>query len=119
MSRHPLIRWTVHLLLILALVLPGTAAPAQAVADALSALATQDAEMPCDGMQTAPEHRAGMPCDCCEHGKCDISACLGTGCLFAPPRLVAAIPLTNAPQPWRRPAPPSHTIETPLRPPIV
>ena len=118
MSRHPFARLAIHLLLVVSLVLPGSAAPAQAVADALSTLATSAASMPCDGMQMPAEHQHAPPCDCCEHGKCDISACLGTGCLFALPRLVALIPGVAAPLPWQRPAPDSRTVETPLRPPI-
>lgn len=119
MSRHPLARLAIHLLLIVSLALPGIAAPAQAVADALSDLRTSETAMPCDGMQAPSEHQPAAPCDCCEHGKCDISACLGTGCLFALPRVVALIPTVAASLPWQHPAPDSRTIEPPQRPPIA
>ena len=119
MLRQPLIRLAIHLLLVMSLILPGISAPAGALADELHALTASAAmaDMPCDEGQRASDHQA--PCDCCPQSKCDLSACLGTGCLFELPRLAAFVPPTAMPLPWDLPAPDSQAVGTLFRPPIA
>ena len=119
MLRHPLIRLAIHLLLVMSLILPGISAPAGALADELHALTASAAmaDMPCDEGQRGSDHKA--PCDCCPQSKCDLSACLGTGCLFELPRLAAFVPPTAMPLPWDLPAPDSQAVGTLFRPPIA
>ena len=131
-----------HLLLAIALVVPGIAAPMQAVREALApapaatAMGGMDMDM-ATGM--SGDDMAGMPCDrkqatdaasalpathasggdCCTPHACDLSACLGTGCLPALPRIAAFVPPSTPPVPWQQPARPVRLIETPLRPPIA
>jgi hypothetical protein len=158
-------RVALHLLLALCLVIPGIAAPAQAVADELHAVAasrmadatrdsmdhamsdakampaSMDMSMP---MAAADMSMQGMPCgemhmsdatpkspsesssaspskarDCCAPHSCDLSACLGTGCLPELPRIAANVPPTATLIPWRQPRLPAGVIDTPLRPPIA
>ena len=143
-------RVALHLLLALCLVVPGIAAPAQGITDALqaaTAAAVQGAEsmtgsmaasmdmasmdmppmdmaeqgMPCGDMDmpgptSKPDSRSG---DCCAPHSCDLSACLGTGCLPELPRLAASVPPAATPIPWRQPRLPAGVIDTPLRPPIA
>ena len=138
-------RVALHLLLALCLVVPGIAAPAQGVADALQAVAAAQADA-MDGSTTADPMPASvdtpdmaahdMPCgdmhmadassqpastsgDCCSPHACDLSACLGTGCLPELPRLAASVPPAATPIPWRQPRLPAGVIDTPLRPPIA
>jgi uncharacterized protein involved in copper resistance len=138
-------RVALHLLLALCLVVPGIAAPAQAVADELhAAAAAQMADAMGDSMEMASMDMTGMdmsaqemPCgdmhmvdapsnpaskksgDCCAPHSCDLSACLGTGCLPELPRLAASVPPAATPIPWRQPRLPAGVIDTPLRPPIA
>lgn len=140
------LRTVLHLLLAIALVVPGVAAPMQSVRDGLAhaahaaapgAMAGMDAAM---AMHIPDEAMAGMPCehmgeadpappmqpvaardpgDCCNPHTCDLSACLGTGCLPELPRIAACVPPATPLVPWRQPAQPARLIETPLRPPIA
>jgi hypothetical protein len=135
-------RVALHLLLALCLVIPGIAAPAQAVSDELhAAAAAQMADEMSDsmdmGMAAMDMSAQGMPCgdmhmadapskqapeksgDCCAPHTCDLSACLGTGCLPELPRLAPSVPPAATPIPWRQPRLPAGVIETPLRPPIA
>ncbi|WP_345476019.1 hypothetical protein [Lysobacter panacisoli] len=112
-----------HLLLVAFLAIPAVAAPAQAVAEALQVVATAASDAgvqtdgPCDAMPASSDDQ--QPCDCCVPHTCDISACLGTGCLPELPRVIASIPPVAAAAPWQQPSVPTGTIETPFRPPIV
>ena len=140
MHMSPRVRTVLHLLLAIALAVPGIAAPMQAVREALAAMPVA---MPMEGMEMARampgDDMAGMPCDrmgisdtssamptprhgdgaCCNPHTCDLSACLGTGCLPELPRIAAFVPASTPPVPWRQPAQPARLIETPLRPPIA
>ena len=141
MSRR--VRTALHLLLAIALVVPGIAAPMQAVRDALAhapaSAPTEMAVMHAAGAMPADD-MAGMPCEhmaapvatvdagaaahpdngsCCTPRSCDLSACLGTGCLPELPRIAAFVPPSTPLLPWRQPASPTRLIETPLRPPIA
>lgn len=123
MSRS-FVRTVLHLLLALSLALPAIAAPAQAAADALQALAAASMadtamvgdDMPCHGDAATD---AEPPCDCCPQSACDLSACIGTGCLNALPHVVAHVPPTAAPAPLPPVAVRTRLLETPLRPPIA
>jgi hypothetical protein len=140
-------RVALHLLLALCLVIPGIAAPAQGVADELHAVAAAQADdamdaamadgampasmdmpsemaahgMPCGEMHMAdaPSKPASKSGDCCTPHTCDLSACLGTGCLPELPRLAASVPPTATLIPWRQPRLPAGVVDTPLRPPIA
>lgn len=162
-------RVALHLLLALCLVIPGIAAPAQAVADELHAAAAarmaeamrgsmddaMDAgampadmmsmdmpmpataadvsmrdmpmeDMPCGAMHmsdaTPPKSPSSSPArsgDCCAPHSCDLSACLGTGCLPELPRIAASVPPVATLIPWRQPRLPAGVVDTPLRPPIA
>ena len=155
--RFPRCRVALHLLLALCLVIPGIAAPAQAVADELHAASAarmagamgasskhasmDDAmaagamtpaamdmpmsmsmqDMPCGEMHlpdATPKSRSGSG-DCCTPHTCDLSACLGTGCLPELPRLAGSVPPAATPIPWRQPRLPAGVVDTPLRPPIA
>ena len=161
--RFPRCRVALHLLLALCLVIPGIAAPAQAVADGLHAAAAarmaeamrgaMDDAMDADALPASMDmampvaaadmSMSDMPCgemhmpdatpkssespsaspskahDCCAPHACDLSACLGTGCLPELPRLAASIPPAATLVPWRQPRLPAGVIDTPLRPPIA
>ena len=117
-------RFVLHLLLVVALAVPGGIAPAQAVADLLPEHAAASVgdmpfgELPCDQMgasagDAAPEGDCRTPHDC------DFSACLGTSCLPELPRMVAGVPAGASVVPWRQPELPAGVIDTPLRPPIA
>lgn len=113
-----------HLLLVAFLAIPAVAAPARAVADAMQAVATAamagavvQADGPCDTMRASSD--AQQPCDCCAPHTCDISACLGTGCLPELPRVIASIPAVAVAASLRQPVVPTGSIETPFRPPIT
>jgi hypothetical protein len=113
-----------HLLLVAFLAIPAVAAPARAVSDAMQTAAVAamadtmvHADGPCDTMRASSEGQ--QPCDCCASHTCDISACLGTGCLPELPRLIANIPNVAVVAMWRQPPVPTGTIETPFRPPIA
>ena len=133
-------RIALHLLLALCLVVPGIAAPAQAVADELHAAAAarmSDAMSDSMDMAAMDVSMQGMPCgemhmadapskatsdksgDCCAPHSCDLSACLGTGCLPELPRLAASVPPAATLVPWRQPRLPAGVVDTPLRPPIA
>ena len=121
MTWRPPYRVVLHLLLVAFLAIPGIAAPARAVFDAMAVAAgtadAMDHNAPCDPMRSPS---AGQPpCDCCDSHTCDFSACLGTGCLPELTRLVASIPPAIVTPPWRRPPVPGGMIETPFRPPIA
>lgn len=124
MTWRRLQRVALHLLLVAFLAIPAVAAPARAVADAMQAAtasaiaeAMAQADEPCDAMRASPDGQ--QPCDCCPSHTCDISACLGTGCLPELPRVIASIPPVAAAAPWHQPAVPAGTTETPFRPPIA
>jgi len=115
-----------HLLLAVALVIPGIAAPVQAVADGLEAIAAAAkaevpvmamGDMPCDDVDMPADE--SKPCDCCTPQACDFSACLGTAFLPELSRVAAVIPPAGVLLPWQAPAYAPGVIETPLRPPIV
>lgn len=125
MRRHPF-RFALHWLVITLMIATSTLAPAQALADAMAAL--EDAHtvvadtMPCDdmGMDTdVAGDEPSSPCDCCAaSSSCDLSACLGTACLSALPRLVAAVPLQHLTMPSDAALPAAAPFDTPFRPPI-
>jgi hypothetical protein len=119
MGFRRLLRATLHLLLIAGLVLPGIAAPAQSVTQALAeASATPDAIR----MRTSPCGDMSMPMhDQTPHAShgCDLAACLGPGCLSTLPHLAAFIPEADSLIAWDQPVPPSRLPDTPLRPPIA
>ena len=126
MRRRSLSRIAMHLLLVVALVIPGIAAPVQAVADGLEAIAAASkadapvmtmGDMPCDDAGMLPPK--SKPCDCCTPQACDFSACLGTAFLPELSRVAAVIPPAGVLLPWQAPAYAPGVIETPLRPPIV
>jgi hypothetical protein len=124
MTWRRLQRIAMHLLLVAFLAIPAVAAPARAVADAMQAAAASamsdasvQANVPCDAMRASSDGQ--QPCDCCVDHTCDISACLGTGCLPELPRLIASIPAVGVAAPWRQRPVPTGTIETPFRPPIA
>ncbi|MDI9239122.1 hypothetical protein QLQ15_09390 [Lysobacter sp. LF1] len=111
-----------HLLLVALIAIPAVAAPARSVTQAMQAAAAAadtsgHADGPCDQMRPSPGSQ--QPCDCCASRTCDISACLGTGCLPGLPQLIASVPNVTAAQAWRQPPVPTGAIETPFRPPIV
>lgn len=123
-SRH-LTRIALHLLLAVALVVPGIAAPVQAIAEGLhtidaalakNAMAMGDA--PCDEADM-PGAAPSEPCDCCNPQACDFSACLGVACLPQLPRVAAQVPPAAAPLLWQQPVLPPGVADTPLRPPIA
>ena len=121
-SRKPR-RIALHLLLALALVLPGIAAPAQAIASlqavaaaSVTTHATSDG-MPCGDMPT-PASSHGQPDGCLTHD-CSLAACIGTACLPELPRLVAQVAVAATPTPWRQPMHPRRLIDPILRPPIA
>lgn len=98
-------------------------APTQVGTEALQSasaaqLVSDDAAMPCDGMDTATADH-GMPCDCCTPSSCDLSACLGTACLLEVPRIAEPIRYAETKAAEDTPAPPSRSLDTPLRPPIA
>jgi len=109
------------MLLAAGLVLPGIVAPAQAATQALG-ISSGDGAMahsPCDGMSmpmhgTAPAKQPPGT----QHG-CDLSACLGAGCLPTMPHLTPHIPQPDVLIAWDEPVPASPFPETPLRPPIA
>jgi hypothetical protein len=117
-------RIALHLLLALALVLPGIAAPAQAIASlqAVAAAATTPHAtgdgMPCGDMPTPAAHHHSMPDGCVTHD-CSLAACIGTACLPELPRLVAQVAVAATPTPWRQPMHPRRLIDPILRPPIA
>jgi hypothetical protein len=119
MGFRRLLRATLHLLLIAGLVLPGIAAPAQSVTQALAeASAAPDAIR----MRASPCGDMSMPHDQtparASHG-CDLAACLGPGCLSTLPHLAAFIPEADSLVAWDQAVPPSLRPDTPLRPPIA
>jgi len=121
----PFARAVLHVFLAIALVLPGIAAPALAATEALAALGVPEkavvARPPCDGM-TMPAHsgpeRELPAAPCAGHG-CDLSACLGAGCIPTLPHIATLIPQADSPMVWELPLLPSRLTETPLRPPIA
>lgn len=119
-SSH-LFRIALHLLLAAGLVLPGIAAPAQAMTQELAAAGAGGtmAHSPCDGMQMPSSGKAPtqLPAGA-QHG-CDLSACLGAACLPTLPHVPAFIPEADMLITWDQPMPPSRQVDTPLRPPIV
>lgn len=123
MLPRSLLRLAVHWLVILTMIATAAMVPAQAATGALQAaeaarMAGATADMPCGGEMDAPAAQHEMPCDCCAPASCDLSACLGTACLPALPRVAATIPLAVVHVRWNAPAPPSRVLDTPLRPPI-
>lgn len=126
MRRRPLTRIAMHLFLVVALVIPGIAAPVQSVAEGLQAIAAASkADAPVMAMGDMPCDDADMPaakskpCDCCTPQACDFSACLGTACLPELPRVTAMVPPAEVLLPWQGPAYVPGVIENPLRPPIA
>jgi hypothetical protein len=122
MRLRRLLRAALHLLLIAGLVLPGIAAPAQGATQALATAASGGKAMthaPCDGMQDPMQDAAHgrLPAGA-QHG-CDLSACLGSGCLPSLPHVAAFIPEAGSLVAWDQPMSPSRHLETPLRPPIA
>jgi len=125
---RPFRRAALHFLLAAGLVLPGIAAPAQAVAEVVgqaTAASAKDRSVahhdPCDGMEMpAPgtKHPPLPEGGCAQHG-CDLAACLGSACLPELPRIAAFVPPASAPLWLEQPLPPSRVVETPLRPPIA
>ena len=125
MTPRPFAHIALQLLLAVFLVIPGIAAPAQAIADefeaaaaASMAVAMAGQQMPCDEKGTPTSADDAAPCDCCTAHACDLSACLGTACLPDLPRLAANVPPATKPGPWRQQPLPLGVIDTPLRPPI-
>ena len=123
MGIHRLLRAALHLLLIAGLVLPGIAAPAQTVTQALAAVASDGkaaVHSPCDGMQmpSTPDKARGQVPSGAQHG-CDLSACLGAGCLPALPHVAAFVPEADSLIAWDQPVRPTRFLESPLRPPIA
>lgn len=125
MSLRRLTRIALHLCLAVGLVVPGVAAPAQAIIDAVqvagdasTASAMSDA-MPCGGMDMPLATDETAPCDCCAPDVCDFSACLGVACLPQLPRVADTAPPATSPLPWQQPALPPGVIDNPLRPPIA
>ena len=116
-------RRALHLLLVAALILPGSVWPARAAVSILDAAAAAVAsEMPChDAMPAPSKPHNGEPCEdgCCPQPTCDISACVGTGLLPQFASLPAAMPPVPLTFSWRATPPPSRLIDTPLRPPIA
>lgn len=133
MSFSPILRLTLHLWLIAALVLPtaiawpqGAAhAPvmAQVTAAAMDDMAGDDmADMPCDeGAAQPPVEHSKQPCDqgCCPYSSCDFSACLATACLPHLPALLAKAPVVPVVIPWNLGSAPRALPERLLRPPIA
>lgn len=118
MSPRRFLRVALHLLLAVGLVLPGIAAPAQAVGHALATMsghADAMSQSPCSGM-TMPD-TPHMPSGT-QHG-CDLAACLGAGCLPVMPHVAAFIPDADSLVTWKQPVPPSRLPDTLLRPPIA
>ncbi|KAF1720452.1 hypothetical protein CSC76_17100 [Pseudoxanthomonas mexicana] len=121
--RRRLVKTALHWFVIMLILTTSSLAPAQAIAEALAALETaQPAEpdaMPCEDMDmTDDEHSSS--CDCCAtSSSCDLSACLGTACLSALPRLVGAIPLQRVAVPPDAASPAAAPFDTPFRPPII
>lgn len=110
-------RVLMHLLLAAALIVSGAVSPALAVAGELATLATAamaDSEMPCAMGET---EKGEMPCDCCKARVCDLSACLGTGCLTEVPFVLAGVPASAVPLQWNPPEFRPLAVEAPLRPP--
>ena len=121
-----LARLALHCLLTVTMIAATLVVPAQAATDTLQAaaaakMAAAMADMPCaDDMALPHAHGADrMPCDCCNPVSCDLSACLGTACLPALPRIVATVPTITPMISWQAPAAPSRAVDTPLRPPIA
>lgn len=125
---RPFRRAALYFLLAVSLVLPGIAAPAQAVAEAVApatAASAKDESVthhdPCDGMGMPASDAKHPPLPeggCAQHG-CDLAACLGSACLPELPRIAAFVPPASAPLVLEQPLPPSRVVETPLRPPIA
>ena len=117
-------RIALHLLLALALVLPGVAAPAQAIASLQAVAAASVAThatgdgMPCGDMPAPATDNQGLPDGCATHA-CSLAACIGTACLPELPRLVAEVAVASTPSLWRQPAHPHRLIDPILRPPIA
>lgn len=133
MSFSSILRLTLHLWLIAALVLPAaiawpqgaTHAPvmAQATAVAMDDMGGDDmAGMPCDkGATPPPVEHSRQPCDqgCCPYSSCDFSACLATACLPHLPALLAKAPAVLFVIPWNLGNAPRTLPERLLRPPIA
>ena len=112
--------YVLHLLLAAGLVLPGIAAPGQAVSHALAAAGDNQDPMsasPCSGMSMPDKSPPHTPMGG-DHG-CDLAACLGAGCLPTLPHVAAFVPDSDVLIPWDQPVPPSRLVERPLRPPIA
>ena len=117
MASRRCLRVVFHLLLAAGLVLPGIAAPAEAVVHALAATSagTTMTRSACDGMQMPDE----TPVPHGARSGCDLSACLGAGCLPTLPHVPAFVPEADSLIAWDQPVQPSRPIEAPLRPPIA
>lgn len=110
-----------HVLLILALLLEGSAWPAQASAWLTSHAQTK--RMPCEeamAMPPAPDNRH-TSCErgCCPQPACDLSACMATASLPRMERLPATPALAPTRFPWGTRGMPPPRIDTLLRPPIA
>lgn len=120
MSTRRILRVAIHLFLAAGLVLPGIAASVEGVRHALATTApgtTAMTQSACDGMPMPDKAPARMP-QGAQHG-CDLSACLGAGCLPTLPHVVAFVPDADSLIAWDQPLRPSRVFDTPLRPPIA
>lgn len=121
-----ILRLTLQLWLIAALVLPGAIAwPEAAIHAPVAAQATAMDDMtgmPCDeGATPLPIEHSKQPCEqgCCPYSSCDFSACLATACLPHLPALLAKAPAVLFVIPWNLGSAPRALPERLLRPPIA
>ncbi len=113
-----------NLMLAVALVLPGVAAPAQAAMNELPAVGNHAAvtrhALPCDamGMASQPMAPASHPDGRPVH-HCDLYTCIGAACLPVVPSLVAAVAPVAAPSSGPDVLALSTVVDLKLRPPIA
>ena len=118
MSLHKVIRFALHLILVVSMGLAGAVAPLAAAEEAMANVpGAAPMDMPCADMGAMQQEPTGTPVP---KSHCSLAACLGAAaCLPAMPRVAAHVPAVGTFAAADVPFVPSGIIETPLRPPIA